>query len=74
MHWSQYGLGMGLGWLVIAVFWVLVIASGAYLVRFAVWRAEGHEHRDAPLDMLQNRYARGEITRAEFERMKNGRK
>ncbi len=70
-----YG-GYGMGWfggLFMIVFWVAVIAGIYLLVRWVVTtsrkgdRANGD---DSPLEILKRRYARGEINKEEFERMK----
>jgi len=41
------------------------LAAFALLV-LALWRP-GHRNRETPLDILRQRYARGEITNGEFE-------
>ncbi len=52
-------------------FWVLIIAGGVWLV---LWLAQRMgivgPVRETPLDILRARYARGEITKAQFEEMK----
>ncbi len=56
--------------LVVPVGLVLVIALGVWLgLR---WNGRGHTavNSSAPLDILKVRYARGEITREQFEQMK----
>jgi len=68
------GLGagaMGLGAIWMMVFWVLVIAGMAVLVCHLVSsapasRIEGGQGK--PLDILGERYARGEIDTEEFQR------
>lgn len=70
MHWGEYGWGwgMGFGWLFMIGFWVLVILGVVFLVRTLLGGAGKGE---TPLDILRKRYARGEITREEFEKMKS---
>jgi|APCry4251928276_1046603.scaffolds.fasta_scaffold166163_1 putative membrane protein len=65
---GNYGYGMGFGWLFMIIFWGLII----YLV-FSFWkrndrRANGTQ--ESALEILKKRYARGEISKEEFERMK----
>ncbi|WP_374350681.1 SHOCT domain-containing protein [Chitinimonas sp.] len=55
--------GMGLGWLMMLLFWGLVFAGIVMLVKAFSQRQEG----DTALELLKQRYARGEIDRAEFE-------
>lgn len=80
---------LGFGWLgmiLMAVWWVLVIAAIILAVRWLIRQSGGygrageksycHEHsghgqgEKSPLEMLKERYARGEIDRKEFEEKK----
>lgn len=64
------GVGMGFGML---AFWALIVAAIVILVRGFGGRSTegGTRARDhAPLDILRERYARGEIDKAEFEAMR----
>lgn len=68
MHpmWGPWGIGMALFML---LFWVLVIAALVYGVRWFVTQGRASES-ERPLEIAKRRYARGEITREEFERLK----
>ncbi|HEX6268298.1 MAG TPA: SHOCT domain-containing protein [Burkholderiales bacterium] len=77
MMWNGFD-GMGWGWIGLGMvhmllFWVLVILGIVVLVR---WLAGGPREDwprgDAPraLDILKARYAKGELTREQFEQMK----
>lgn len=64
-----FGWGPGFGGIFMILFWVLVIAGILALVR---WAGAGRPDRDerrarTALDLLEERYARGEIGREEFE-------
>jgi len=52
-------------------FWGLIIVGLVLLIRW-LWDhgRPGMGSAEAPLDILKRRYARGEITKEEFERMK----
>jgi putative membrane protein len=78
MGWGGYGgyggYGMGIfGGLFMLVFWGLIIVGLVLLVRW-LWDqgrpARGSSGGEAPLDILKRRYARGEITKDEYDRMK----
>lgn len=67
-----WGLGMGLGSLGMLAFWGALIVGAVWLVR-----ALGTESADSPrhvgdsaVDILRRRYATGEITREEYEQMR----
>jgi putative membrane protein len=64
--WGAWGLGMMAFML---AFWVLVIAGLVLGIRWLV--AQGRESRsDSALEILRQRYARGEINKEEFEAKK----
>ncbi len=71
MHWGDYGWGMGFGGIFMIIFWVFVILIVVYLVQSAVRGGKGQEQKETPLEILKKRYAAGEITKEEFERMKD---
>ena len=69
----------GLGWIFMFVFWGLIIWLIVALVRGSFGKSHrcGHDHGDdthgkdnSPLDILKERYARGEIDKKEFEERK----
>ena len=73
MMWDGFG-GMGWGWIGLGMvhmllFWVLVILGIVVLTR---WLAGGPRDEVLPraIDILKARYAKGEITREQFEQMK----
>jgi putative membrane protein len=68
----------GMGWfgmIFMLLFWVLVIAGIVFLVRWLVQGRGGRDRFDAgtgsqAMEILKQRYARGEISKDEFESMK----
>ncbi len=74
MGWS----GPWWGWLVMLLVWVVLLAVPIALVRL-LWPPAGRgaagtgarSSRDEALDLLRQRYARGEIGREEFLRMRD---
>ena len=66
---GEYGwFGHGFGGLFMVLVWVLVIAGIVVLIR---WMSSAPApRRETPLDVLKARYARGEINKKEYERMR----
>lgn len=60
---------MGLGLLFMVLFWVFVIASVIYLVKWLMGQGIAGR-QESGLDILKKRYARGEISKQEFDAMK----
>ncbi|BCB95592.1 hypothetical protein JZK55_05140 [Dissulfurispira thermophila] len=69
MFWGNHGWGMGSGAIFMVLFWVLVILGVIYLVQLI---AKGQKREtDTALDILKKRYAKGEITKEEFEKLRD---
>jgi len=65
-----FGAGMGFGGFGMILLWVVLIVAAVLAVRWVVDRSHSdagpHRERGA-LEILRERYARGEIDKAEFE-------
>lgn len=66
---SGIGWGMGFGGIFMILFWALVIGGIVVLVKWITSSPGGNNAPDdrSALDILQERYVRGEIDRDEFE-------
>jgi putative membrane protein len=67
---GNYGWGMMGGWggmLMMAAFWIVLLLAIVWVVRSVVGSSPGGSTARSILD---TRYARGEITRKEYEQMK----
>ena len=65
---NGYGSMMGGMWFISILFWVLIIAGVVFITKWLLQRNE--ENKESALDILNKRYAKGEIDRETFERMK----
>jgi len=68
MNWDMYfgySWGMGFGFIFIIVFWILIILGLIAIVKYI----KGKEPESA-LEILKKRYAKGEISKEEFEEKK----
>ncbi len=74
------GFGFGFGWIVMVIFWVAVIGLAVWLLSLLLPRAKhntsanGTPQRtgtlESPTEILKQRYARGEITKEQYEQMR----
>ncbi|MHB8907552.1 MAG: SHOCT domain-containing protein [Syntrophales bacterium] len=79
MYWGNYGhdgmgygwgMGTGLGWLFMILFLILLILFAVYLIKLIVGTAKRGDKEGNPVQILKTRYARGEITREQYDGMK----
>lgn len=71
--WNMMGGGWGgfgvLSWLSMLFFWILLILGVIALIRYLARTGQNKDER-TPLNILKERYARGEIDKKEFEEKK----
>lgn len=64
------GWGMGFGGIFMILFWGLVIVGIVALAKWLLSAPGSGGSGKRPLEILKERYARGEITQEQYERMR----
>jgi putative membrane protein len=67
MWWWGWGVGM---MLMMVIFWGLIIIGLLAAIRWLLGQSRRSNHSDSALEILRQRYARGEINKEEFESKK----
>jgi len=71
MHYWGWGFGWWFGGMIMMVlFWIVVVVGILVLIRWLFGQSPGKRSSQSALEILKKRYARGEITKEEFENMK----
>jgi putative membrane protein len=73
---GNYGCGLGLGYgyggMFMGILFIIVLGIAVYFIFQYIRSTKGvGPAQETPLDILKKRYAKGEITKEEFERIKN---
>ena len=73
MNGMTWGSSMGYGYMGLGlIFWILIIVGVVLLIKWLVdqGKTTGSEQQMSAMEVLNTRYAKGEITADEFEDMK----
>ena len=70
---ANMGWGMGFGWIFMVLFWTLIILGIIAIVKWLSGGSVGNagSPQKTALDILKERYARGEIEQEEYQTKKN---
>jgi putative membrane protein len=66
---GNYGMGGG-GMIFMFLFWVLIIVAAIYLIKSITSKGGGSPSAESADEILRKKYAKGEISREEFEKIK----
>ena len=65
-HWMGFGFGGGFMWII----WVLVLLAVIWGIKAALAASSSTDRTQNALEILKIRYARGEISAEEYQRMR----
>jgi len=70
--WMSVGFGYGYGGMFMGILFLILIGVAIYfIIQNVRSKNEIGQAKELPLDILKKRYAKGEITKEDFDRMKN---
>ncbi len=70
-RWDHMSYGCGFGGMFMWIFFVIIIALIAYFVIQTIrTKTTGQMPQETPMDILKRRYAKGEISKEDYDKMK----
>jgi putative membrane protein len=67
MHWMNWTGG---GWVMMTLWWLIILSAIVIGIKWLSQQQARPSNAESALDILKQRYARGEISRDQFDQMK----
>jgi len=67
---GNFGYGNWFGLIIMVIFWILVVAGLAAFIKWVAEQGKRESKAKSALEILKERYAKGEIDKKEFEEKK----
>lgn len=68
---SPMGIYGGIfGLIVMLLFWILIISGLAVIIKWVINQGKVSNNKKSPIDIIKERYAKGEIDKKEFDKLK----
>ncbi len=74
MYGWNMGWGMGFGWIYMILFWAGIVAGIVFLVKWISSQSQSNPKQgfsETPMEIVEKRYAAGEISEKEFRNMRD---
>ena len=68
----RFGFGYGYGGMFMGLLFLILLGVAIYFVaQYLKLKNTGGQIQETPIDILKKRYAKGELTKEDYDRMKN---